>query len=312
MLCFIGAICLAAAALQVSADTGDLTSVACEHNIAPVRCDQGQVIRVTLADYGRRDSTTCSAGRRQFEVRNTNCVLSVTDKVAQICNNQNSCNVRAENFEFGDPCGHTYKYLTISYTCVASSLVTSIICEKSTANLRCGQSKVIRVALAVYGRTDSTTCSAGRSQSEVRNTNCARSVTDKVAQFCDNSIGCKVRARSSLFGDPCGGTYKYLKISYTCVNRVANLRCGKGQVIRVNSAYYGRRDTTTCSSGRPRGDVRRTKCSRSATLQAASSCNGKNSCSIRASSSRFGDPCRGTYKYLKIGYVCNSESESQN
>ena len=34
------------------------------------------------------------------------------------------------------------------------------------------------------------------------------------------------------------------------------------------------------------------------------SCNGKNSCSIQASNSVFGDPCPGTYKYLELAYVC--------
>lgn len=37
------------------------------------------------------------------------------------------------------------------------------------------------------------------------------------------------------------------------------------------------------------------------------SCNGKNSCTIRASNSVFGDPCVGTYKYLEVSYVCECE-----
>lgn len=38
------------------------------------------------------------------------------------------------------------------------------------------------------------------------------------------------------------------------------------------------------------------------------SCNGKNSCTIRASNSVFGDPCGGTYKYLEVAYVCECKS----
>lgn len=34
-------------------------------------------------------------------------------------------------------------------------------------------------------------------------------------------------------------------------------------------------------------------------------CNGKNSCTISASNSVFGDPCFGTYKYLEVSYVCD-------
>lgn len=34
-------------------------------------------------------------------------------------------------------------------------------------------------------------------------------------------------------------------------------------------------------------------------------CNGKNSCTVSASNSVFGDPCGGTYKYLEVSYVCD-------
>lgn len=34
------------------------------------------------------------------------------------------------------------------------------------------------------------------------------------------------------------------------------------------------------------------------------SCNGKNSCTIKASNSVFGDPCIRTYKYLELAYNC--------
>ena len=33
------------------------------------------------------------------------------------CNGQNRCEVQASNSVFGDPCGHTYKYLEVSYQC---------------------------------------------------------------------------------------------------------------------------------------------------------------------------------------------------
>ena len=33
-------------------------------------------------------------------------------------------------------------------------------------------------------------------------------------------------------------------------------------------------------------------------------CEGKPSCTLSASNGVFGDPCRGTYKYLDVKYVC--------
>ena len=36
----------------------------------------------------------------------------------------------------------------------------------------------------------------------------------------------------------------------------------------------------------------------------ADKCNGENSCVLKPSNSVFGDPCRGTYKYLQVNYGC--------
>eukprot|EP01006_Ploeotia_vitrea_P030635 TRINITY_DN63003_c0_g1_i1.p1 TRINITY_DN63003_c0_g1~~TRINITY_DN63003_c0_g1_i1.p1 ORF type:complete len:159 (-),score=36.46 TRINITY_DN63003_c0_g1_i1:135-590(-) len=38
----------------------------------------------------------------------------------------------------------------------------------------------------------------------------------------------------------------------------------------------------------------------------SSQCDGKNSCSVEASNSVFGDPCLGTYKYLQARYYCRA------
>lgn len=109
----------------------------------------------------------------------------------------------------------------------------------------------------------------------------------------------------------------------------------QGQVIFVYGADYGRQDKTTCSFGRPNGQVQNTVCSGSAsasrvadrytltTIKGLKSgacvhtrcsyqllslcihrCNGKQSCVIRSSNRVFGDPCVGTYKYLQVAYVC--------
>uniref|UniRef100_A0AAV2M0V4 SUEL-type lectin domain-containing protein n=1 Tax=Knipowitschia caucasica TaxID=637954 RepID=A0AAV2M0V4_KNICA len=51
--------------------------VACEHSLAQLHCDEGQVIFVYGADYGRRDSVTCAYKRPGSQVRNTDCYNSV-------------------------------------------------------------------------------------------------------------------------------------------------------------------------------------------------------------------------------------------
>ncbi|XP_061592761.1 L-rhamnose-binding lectin CSL2-like [Cololabis saira] len=88
----------------------------CERSLALLTCEQGQVISVYGADYGRRDQTTCSYGRPASQIRNVHC-SSPTTKVAERCNRKNSCAIRTGYSEFGDPCPGTYKYLEVAYIC---------------------------------------------------------------------------------------------------------------------------------------------------------------------------------------------------
>uniref|UniRef100_A0AAZ1XPI2 SUEL-type lectin domain-containing protein n=1 Tax=Oreochromis aureus TaxID=47969 RepID=A0AAZ1XPI2_OREAU len=77
------------------------------------------------------------------------------------------------------------------------------------------------------------------------------------------------------------------------------------QAIRLLNTHYGRHDKTTCSDGRPTSQLQVVTCSSSKSDDVvASSCNGKNSCTIPATNSVFGDPCVGTYKYLEVVYTC--------
>ncbi|XP_035015345.2 L-rhamnose-binding lectin SML [Hippoglossus stenolepis] len=88
----------------------------CENSEANLHCEDGQVIFVYGADYGRRDRTTCSYRRPESNLQNVLC-SSPTKKVAESCNGKSSCRVRAVNSVFGDPCFGIIKYLEVSYTC---------------------------------------------------------------------------------------------------------------------------------------------------------------------------------------------------
>ncbi|XP_026223266.1 L-rhamnose-binding lectin SML-like [Anabas testudineus] len=90
--------------------------VVCETSYLNLRCDEGQVLFVYSADYGRHDRTTCSFDRPAVQVQNVQCSLRV-NKVAERCNGKSSCTIQATNSEFGDPCVGTYKYLEVYYTC---------------------------------------------------------------------------------------------------------------------------------------------------------------------------------------------------
>uniref|UniRef100_A0A8C4IFR1 SUEL-type lectin domain-containing protein n=1 Tax=Dicentrarchus labrax TaxID=13489 RepID=A0A8C4IFR1_DICLA len=77
--------------------------------------DEGLVINVYSADYGRHDQTTCSYQRSPSKIRNTDCAHP-TSHVSESCTGKNSCIVKASNSVFGDPCAGTYKYLECGYS----------------------------------------------------------------------------------------------------------------------------------------------------------------------------------------------------
>ncbi|KAF7649933.1 hypothetical protein LDENG_00133930 [Lucifuga dentata] len=90
--------------------------VACEHSLAHLQCDVGQVIFVYGADYGRRDRTTCIYQLPDRQVANIYCSNPIS-KVADSCNGKNSCSIKVSNNVLGDPCEGTNKYLEVAYTC---------------------------------------------------------------------------------------------------------------------------------------------------------------------------------------------------
>uniref|UniRef100_A0A3Q0T4R1 SUEL-type lectin domain-containing protein n=1 Tax=Amphilophus citrinellus TaxID=61819 RepID=A0A3Q0T4R1_AMPCI len=90
--------------------------IACEHSLAHLQCDAGQIIHVYHADFGRRDPNICSFRRDKERLQNVKCSRP-TNKVAERCNRRSSCSMRAASSVFEDACPNTYKYLELTYTC---------------------------------------------------------------------------------------------------------------------------------------------------------------------------------------------------
>uniref|UniRef100_A0A3P9DP07 SUEL-type lectin domain-containing protein n=1 Tax=Maylandia zebra TaxID=106582 RepID=A0A3P9DP07_9CICH len=173
---------------------------------------------------------------------------------------------------------------------------------------------VIIVQAAMYGRTDAQICSDGIPADQLANTQCFQIDTLKdVKSRCDGKKVCEISTNSFRTSDPCSGIYKYLDTTYTCFpaihsvtcdDSLANLQCGEGQVLLIHGADYGRRDSTTCSLNLPASQLQNVQCSKPIS-NLADSCNGKSNCTVKVSSSVFGDPCFGTYKYLEMAYSCH-------
>uniref|UniRef100_A0A8P4K6Y8 SUEL-type lectin domain-containing protein n=1 Tax=Dicentrarchus labrax TaxID=13489 RepID=A0A8P4K6Y8_DICLA len=214
MLCFSTTLLLAATSLLASAGVPTETVTTCEGNhVHRLSCDNG-VISVQTVLYGRTDSVTCSEGKPQQQISNTDCSLTNTEDVLKRrCDGKRVCELNSNIFGASDPCRGTYKYLQTKYNCFPA--VHQVTCEDSLAYLHCDEGLVIRVYGADYGRRDRTTCSYQRPASQIQNTDCA-SPTSHVSESCNGKNSCIVKASNSVFGDPCAGTYKYLEVAYTC------------------------------------------------------------------------------------------------
>lgn len=94
------------------------------------------------------------------------------------------------------------------------ALLTGLQCEGNQLTLECPSNYHIQISTAFYGRQDARTCSH---ESAILSTNCSSTTSlSKVSQLCQSKRICDVYAFSSLLGDPCEGTFKYLEVAFSC------------------------------------------------------------------------------------------------
>ena len=93
-----------------------------------------------------------------------------------------------------------------------------IICEEKRGIISCQNGKRIDGLNANYGRLDRHTClHQAMSNINCRSGNSLRIVQEK----CNGKTSCELHVNNNLFGgDPCGGTYKYLKVKYRCLEYI--------------------------------------------------------------------------------------------
>nr|XP_020468221.1 L-rhamnose-binding lectin SML-like isoform X2 [Monopterus albus] len=211
MLRFKSTLLLAATCLHVYGG-GPINTVTTCGGIHHLSCDFG-VISVETALYGRADSVTCSNGKPQQMISNTQCSLEgAVDVLKRRCNGKRVCELDTNVFAT-DPCRGTFKYLQTKFTCLP--IFHRVTCEHSLAHLECTEAMVLSVFSADYGRWDKTTCSYNLIASQMQNTDCSSS-SSEVADSCNGKTSCIIPASNSFFGDPCYGTVKYLEVAYSC------------------------------------------------------------------------------------------------
>ncbi|XP_077582106.1 L-rhamnose-binding lectin SML-like [Stigmatopora nigra] len=208
--------------------------------------------------------------------------------------------------------------LTVTYSLLPAVVDAS---EKATTcdllplnihHLSC-QHGVIYVDQAMYGRTNSLLCSEGVAKNMLADVKCSQDgAEERIKTSCNGKTMCELNTDDFRRPDPCVGTLKYLQTNYTCQNAItviacenseAYLFCEVGNQIYIHGADYGRRDRTTCAFQKPLKQLENTACM-NPTKIVADGCNGKETCTIPVSSDLFGDPCKGTAKYLEVAYSC--------
>ncbi|XP_070546833.1 L-rhamnose-binding lectin CSL3-like [Ptychodera flava] len=206
--------------------------------------------------------------------------------------------------------------LHLSNYASAYDMIEKVVCENGEAYLECPAGEIISISTGTYGRKDKTTCS----HAQTDDTDCRADHTRFILQEqCQGKRTCYASAFNSVFGDPCPGTYKYLKFDYRCIpeqfglfefcaipcqGETLHLDCGAGKAIDLTQGgTFGRTDIVTCvSSGTSVAD---TDCSFYASDHLRDKCEGKQTCDILIDAAEFGtDPCPGTDKYLDLWYMC--------
>uniref|UniRef100_A0A3P9JDW6 SUEL-type lectin domain-containing protein n=1 Tax=Oryzias latipes TaxID=8090 RepID=A0A3P9JDW6_ORYLA len=170
------------------------------------------------------------------------------------------------------------------------------------------ENEVISVDSALYGRADRNTCSQGRPFWQLFNTGCSRSgIFNLIMERCELKQRCDVQMSDVRNPDPCLGTFKYLQTDFTSHQlHISSPLSGNGKVIKVVSAFYGRHERNVCNNC-PLAMSQNVNCGNPTDL-VAEKCDGKKRCNIKAANSVFGDPCKGTHKYLEVTYVCICKS----
>ncbi|EDO47356.1 predicted protein [Nematostella vectensis] len=100
--------------------------------------------------------------------------------------------------------------------------------------------------------------------------------------------------------------------SITCQGEKQWLQCPPYQLIRVNNAFWGRDDPTTCTrSGIQHGLITDRNCpqdEQNTLAKVSDQCKDVNACEVSASPVFFDrTDCTGVYKYLRINYDCLPE-----
>jgi len=118
-VCFIGFLSILNPYLVISVKGLDRrTKYGCEGTTLKIECEEGSVINLVRANFGRFSISICNeGGNTDWSV---NCMEPRTLRVINArCEGKPHCTIPVDSTIFGDPCPGTNKYVEVHYTCKA-------------------------------------------------------------------------------------------------------------------------------------------------------------------------------------------------
>lgn len=100
------------------------TAYACEGKTLKIECNEGELIKLIRANYGRFSIAICNDhGHTDWSV---NCMSPKSLRVLHgRCSQNQNCSIPASTSMFGDPCPGTHKYLEAHYQCLPAATTTT-------------------------------------------------------------------------------------------------------------------------------------------------------------------------------------------
>ncbi|XP_065641681.1 fibrillin-2 isoform X2 [Hydra vulgaris] len=157
--------------------------------------------------------------------------------------------------------------------------------------------------------SDNSTCESGWSLENnsfvvVNKSNELDKWTNSDCENINEIYNCTCKSGWSLVKDRCVGK---LQVVHACEKKQLEIHCNTNEEIEVIYANYGRTVANICPAKHKKINCNHQKVSYDVVQR---SCSNKSSCVVEATNARFGDPCKGTYKYLEVHYNCISKCEN--
>ncbi|XP_067138974.1 latrophilin Cirl-like isoform X4 [Centruroides vittatus] len=134
------------------------TAYACEGSELHISCDEGHLIHLIRANYGRFSISICNEhGSLDWSV---DCTSHRSYYVVyERCSLMSSCTIAVTSETFGDPCPGTYKYLEVQYRCMLDSTSTTTSTTMITTTTSTTTRPPIIIPVTKYQRPTSTSSS---------------------------------------------------------------------------------------------------------------------------------------------------------